>query len=300
MQPVNEYNPDVSVDFFSLRLFSVLAETGNFTRTAESLGLTQSAVSRHLQRLEEQIGARLFERTTRKARLTDAGKFLLDRSVGLLDSWQNSIQELRETYIDGPKRIRLALSETVGFSYLPGFVAAYKKERPEDLIELTQLPGAEIITEVLAQNREFGVVTDRGTQFPAEIEVTHRFSDKFVGISPPDPKANNVAQFFSAPFITLATSGSAIAPAMADYLKKQNRNPNIAMEAQGFDFIINLVSTGFGNAIVPIRALALYGKRKPVSRYPLPRPFSRELAIIARQDNQRPEHLSRFLKLTLF
>ena len=61
---VSESTSSDGIDIFSLKLFGVLAETGSFTRTAESLRLTQSAVSRHLQRLEANVGGRLFERTT--------------------------------------------------------------------------------------------------------------------------------------------------------------------------------------------------------------------------------------------
>lgn len=218
----------------------------------------------------------------------------------LLGSWHNSLKKLRETFVEGPKRIRIALSETVGFSYLPGFVASYKKERPDDTLEITQQSGAEVITEVVAQNREFGVLTDRGSDFPAEIEVIHRFEDRFVGIAPPDSSVKSATELISEPLILLAANRSLAADETVKFLKSYVSQPSIAMEAQGYDFIINLVSGGFGCGVVPIRSLALYGKRKPVVRVPLDISFSRKLAIIARRDNQRPEHLKRFMELVLY
>ena len=72
---MNELNlPDL--DLHALRLFRLVAEFGSFTRAGEQAGLTQSAVTRQIQALEDRLGVRLFERTTRRVRLTEAGTFL--------------------------------------------------------------------------------------------------------------------------------------------------------------------------------------------------------------------------------
>ena len=78
----------------------------------------------------------------------------------------------------------------------------------------------------------------------------------------------------------------------------------VAMEADSFDLAINLVSLGFGWSVVPKRALAIYGRRKPVRRiaardFPQVLP-EREVVIVARRDRARPEHLREFVREILF
>ena len=65
------------VDLYAMHLFELVASLGGFTRAAEAAGLSQSAVTRQIQNMEEKLGVPLLERTTRKVALTDAGKLLL-------------------------------------------------------------------------------------------------------------------------------------------------------------------------------------------------------------------------------
>ena len=74
MQKLHSNLPDI--DFRQLRTFLALAQVANFSETGRRLGLSQSAVSRHIRGLEERLGVRLFERLGRRAVLTSAGRAL--------------------------------------------------------------------------------------------------------------------------------------------------------------------------------------------------------------------------------
>ena len=67
-----------------LRAFRILAQELNFRRAAERLNIAQPTLTQHIKRLEKEIDARLFARTKRTVRLTEAGKMLLDEAIPLL------------------------------------------------------------------------------------------------------------------------------------------------------------------------------------------------------------------------
>ena len=133
---------------------------------------------------------------------------------------------------------------------------------------------------------------------PRGLEITHRFRDRFIGISPPktpgDPEG-----FFEQPLISLASTSES-GRQLDRWIAIRNPEPNVVMRTDSFDLIVNLVSLGFGNAVVPLRALAAYGKRKPVQRSPFECPFERELIVVARRDRSRPPHLGEFINRILF
>lgn len=117
------------MDLAALRIFVTVAELASFTRAAEQLGQTKARVSTAVQRLEAQLGTRLFQRTTRSVRLTADGELLRERSAALLADadelqtlFQNAPGSLRgKLRVDMPTR----LARNVVIPRLPEFLAAH-------------------------------------------------------------------------------------------------------------------------------------------------------------------------------
>lgn len=112
-----------------LEQFTALARTKNFTRAAEELNLSQSALSRAIQKLEEQLGQPLFERKPREVVLTDHGELLLERSQHILKLMEDTFSELSEAGRRG--RIRLGAIPTIAPYFLPGLLSGFAKAHPE-------------------------------------------------------------------------------------------------------------------------------------------------------------------------
>jgi DNA-binding transcriptional LysR family regulator len=72
------------------------------------------------------------------------------------------------------------------------------------------------------------------------------------------------------------------------------------MELDSFDLIINLVALGMGVSFVPIRALALYSRKRAITRLPWPERFERELVVVMRRNRKVPAHLAQFVDNVLF
>ncbi|MDX3929831.1 MAG: LysR substrate-binding domain-containing protein [Shinella sp.] len=120
-----------------LRTFLVIADTENFTRAAEAVGRTQSAVSMQVRRLEDVIGKPLFGRGPRGVALTEEGRRLLPyarRIVGLVDE---TTAAMREKPLDGP--VRIGIPEEYSQTILPRALAAFSERHPA--VEVTVLCG---------------------------------------------------------------------------------------------------------------------------------------------------------------
>src|SRR5262245_11569011 len=84
------------MEMHQLRYFVAVARTGSFSRAAEHCHVSQPSLSQQIQKLERSVGQRLFDRLGRRAALTDAGRLLLDRAQGILESVDDVERRLRD------------------------------------------------------------------------------------------------------------------------------------------------------------------------------------------------------------
>ncbi|CAN5342075.1 LysR family transcriptional regulator [soil metagenome] len=140
--------------------FVRVVESGGFTRAAETLGLPPSSVSRSVQRLEEELGITLLERTTRKVSLTDAGRAYFERArdalAGLEEATALALDAARETH--GLVRIAVPLDFA---AKLGTIIAAFQIQYPRIRIELTfTTSGGELVGDVADLAITFGKLPD--------------------------------------------------------------------------------------------------------------------------------------------
>lgn len=126
----------MAVDLNSMAVFARVVEAQGFTAAARRLGLSKSAVSKHVAQLEDRIGARLLHRTTRRLRLTDVGAAFYERCARILAEAEEA--ELAVSHMNAAPRGTLRISGPVSFAsrYLAGPMAAFAKLYPELHIEL--------------------------------------------------------------------------------------------------------------------------------------------------------------------
>ncbi|WP_421863505.1 LysR family transcriptional regulator [Parvibaculum sp.] len=135
------------VDLNGYAVFAKVAETGGFTAAAEVLGLSKSMVSRHVSTLEDQLGVRLLNRTTRRISLTEAGTVVFERAQRIVSEAQEAAEEA--TCVEGAVRGLLRINAPMTFgirqlgAVMPEFLARYPElnvdlvlnDRRVDLIE---------------------------------------------------------------------------------------------------------------------------------------------------------------------
>ena len=147
----------LSVSLHQLRLFITLARHRSFTRAGDEFGITQSAVSRSIRELEDEIELRLFDRTTRQVALTDVGRHLLARVAPLVEELEVT---LRPRSADGcePGIVRLASSSSLTASVLPALLASCQASYPDLSIALVDQPQRAVLQLVRSGEADLGVV----------------------------------------------------------------------------------------------------------------------------------------------
>ena len=108
----------------SLRVFQTIGETGSFSAAAERLGLSAAMASKHVHALEQQLGTRLFQRTTRRVSLTEAGQDYARRIALVLAQLEEADAAAMQQSVDIRGRVRLSAPISFGMRVLGGWLAA--------------------------------------------------------------------------------------------------------------------------------------------------------------------------------
>ena len=305
---VNQYLATVPFDLYELHLLQLVAMHGSFTRAAAQAGLTQSAITRQVQGVESRLGIPLFERTTRKVAVTDAGRFLLHEGSRLIGDLDAVLVRLREQFVGAPKEIRVGVSQTIGFSHLPGLFAAQHKRRPDVRLSIVHQPSSALLARLDANELDLAILCPP-RRLPSSVRVTHRFDDAFTLILPPDftpPTLRPSRQparwreWLRAQPWLLIHDGSHTGTRLRGWLRQRGWLTPYAAQMDSFDLIINLVALGQGVSLVPQRALALYVRRRKVQRFETVEKFTREIVVLTRRHPKPPAHVAEFVENILF
>lgn len=308
MRKMNDFLATLPFDLYELSLFHLVVKHRSFTKAAEAAGVTQSAITRQMQGMEDSLGIDLLERTTRSVRITKAGEFLFQESTKLLGDVDQSLRLLKEDFANAKKEIRIGVSRSISPAYLPGFFHANIRQGLKTSYRVSSQPSSEIIAALEANELDLGVLCPP-PRLPRTLSITHRFTDGFTLLtsaekavqfeSLPKSKATRLSWLQKQDWLLLAETTNTGAK-LRRWLSQSGLKINPAMHLDSFDLIINLVSLGMGVGLVPIRALALYGQKKSIARLHLPNRFERELVVVMRKHRKQPVHLVEFVGNILF
>lgn len=120
----------------ALEAFLAVAEAGSFTKAAARMRISTAMMTLHISRLEERVGARLFNRTTRRVDLTEDGRHLLDHARAAIEAYGAAEAALHPGR--GPVgRVRLDLPASVGHAFVVPALAAFQRAYPDIVLDLT-------------------------------------------------------------------------------------------------------------------------------------------------------------------
>jgi DNA-binding transcriptional LysR family regulator len=146
------------VELSELRVFLKVAAERSFSRAAMKLHRTQPAVSQSVRRLEESVGERLFDRATKDATLTDAGRLLRDyaeRLLRLTEEAEIAVKDLRDLRRG---RVLIGANEASVHVVLP-LIARFQESHPLVHVDVRRIPARQIGAEVSQGTLDFGVLT---------------------------------------------------------------------------------------------------------------------------------------------
>ena len=134
-----------SIGIKDMRAFFAIVEEGNISHAAQRLGIAQPALSRQMKHLEENLHVKLFERGSRRIRLTEAGQVLYGRVESILGMVDGTVREITEIGSGTKGTIRIGTITTSGAMILPDLIAEFRKTYPDVTFEIWEAEGARII-----------------------------------------------------------------------------------------------------------------------------------------------------------
>jgi DNA-binding transcriptional LysR family regulator len=275
----------MKIDTLGLQAFVAIADQGGFGKAAESLHITQTALSRRLQNLESLLGVKLVERTTRSVALTRLGRDFLPQGRRLLADLSNALAEIRKTGKAQRGDVAIACVPTVGVQFLPRIIQEYSARYPENRIKILDHASSGVAEAVLRREAEFGIHI--GGAHHAELEGVPLLEDRFVLILRDDHplarKKNASWKQLAAYPLIFAGEVSGNRPLLDTALNARGVALQSYYEVQRSSTAVGLVAEGVAAAVVPSLALQK-GAYPRICIVPLVDPVvSRTLVLISRK-----------------
>jgi len=244
-----------------LHTFAVLVEKGNFTRTAEAIGITQAAVSQHISRLEEEYGT-LFLRRPRQLEITPIGENLLTY-VKDVECAQKRLQQKLIHDDAEVGDISLITPGSIGLTLFP-LLIELQQAFPALNIRHRFAPDSEIVASVLANEHEIGMVTLKPSD--PRINSTHFTEEPLELVVPACHKQNEWVDLQRLGFIS-HPDGEAMATRLLS--RKYPSNPGIQdIPCKGFtnqiSLILEPVAKGLGFTVIPQYARKAFERQQDI------------------------------------
>jgi DNA-binding transcriptional LysR family regulator len=268
------------MDLGELEVLVAVAQEKGFSRAAERLGRTQPAVSQAIRRLEDDMGTRLVDRSSKDGTLTAAGQLLYGHAQRLLHLRRDAENEVRELRHLDRGNVAVAANEYTVL-HLLGVLAQFRRRHPRIRVEVKRSLASEIPSEVLGRDVEIGVVTYRPLQ--PGLTVVPLATDEIVLLVAPSHALAGRARVSIRELGGEAFLAHNVRSPHRERVVKafeRNRTPlHIVMELPTLDAIHRLVSAGVGVALSPRRAAEAEIARGevvalPVTDLRLPRPVN--------------------------
>lgn len=175
------------MDLRQLEVFINLAESLNYSKTAENLHLSQPAVSRIIQRIEDEVGVTLFYRNHREVQLTKNGKLFYDDSKSLINSYNKALQRTRNSFNREQSNLTIGITDTpLEQAILPEMIKAFHREYPNCKIFLEGFDHNRLKHHLIDHDSDVIFTTYDDITDLAEVKYYHLFSGYFVAIVPAD------------------------------------------------------------------------------------------------------------------
>jgi DNA-binding transcriptional LysR family regulator len=162
------------MDTDSMRLFVEVARRGNFAAVARDRDVDPSSVSRAVALLEDELGVRLFQRSTRRVMLTEAGEIYLARVVSLVDELDHARDEVRGVSAGPTGTLRLTASVAFGYTCLVPLLPEFRKRYPGVKLELLL---TDTILDLVAERVDLAIRL--GRRFDADFIATKLFDTQY-------------------------------------------------------------------------------------------------------------------------
>lgn len=267
------------VSLQQLRALAAVAETGSFTLAAESLQLTQPAISHLVKRMEEDLGQPLVVRG-RRIRMTDAGQMMVDTAVRALRLIDESVNACRSQAQLREGRVVLAVGHLTAGALMPPLLGRFAHKHPKLATTLLDSTAEQMISRILSQEADLGFGSDIGHAH-SELATEPLFVERmalFVREDHPLAQRTSIEarQLEALPFIHVNPDANVWRAVSRQLSSVANVYPQVAHHVSMLSTAFGLIQAGAGVALLPryvevlmppnLRVLSV---TRPVLEYPL-------------------------------
>ncbi|MGW8452362.1 LysR family transcriptional regulator [Streptomyces niveus] len=238
-----------------MRYVIAVAEMSSFTKAAQRCLVVQSALSHQIARLEKELGARLFERTSRRVRLTPAGAAFLPAARQCLDAAERAAAEVAAAVGEVRGRLAVGLIPSVAAVDVPAVLREFHQRHPKARISLTVGASDELAEQVRQGDIEVAFLGIPVTARPRGVMARKLAEERLVAVVSPDhPLADETSVdlrrlssevFVDLPAKTAGRAQSDLAFTAAGLTRE------VAFEVTNADYLTRLVGAGLGVALLP-------------------------------------------------
>jgi DNA-binding transcriptional LysR family regulator len=240
-----------------VRGFLALADTGSFTQAADRIGLSQPTLSQAIRDLEQNVGATLFDRTTRTVCLSEAGMAFQAGASRSLRELENAVSEVRALAELRGGRIRIASPPHMAGSLLPYAISDFNEEYPDVHVEISDVT----VEQMLQRLRENQVDIAIGTipSSSADLRVTRLFQEELMILCRHDHALTRIdspswADAERHPSVALVR-GSGLRELTDSGFEQAGITYRPRWEVEQISTILGMLAKGLGTAILPRSAL---------------------------------------------
>jgi DNA-binding transcriptional LysR family regulator len=277
----------INYDLHDLRAFVAVAERASFRQAAADLFLSQSALSRRIDKLEEGLGVKLFERTTRRVQLTNVGQAFLLNVRTALDGLEDAVLGVADLAAHRTGSVTLACVPSAVWHFLPAVLARFSERFPRIRVRVHDESAQDVLNLVLAGEADFGI-NFTGAADPDIVFEPIYVESYVLAMRSDHPLAGRKAlswkETVNERYISVAKSSgnrSVIDAALAGVEK----HPAILCEVNHVSGVLALVEAGMGVAAVPGLSV-LPGRPDTIVGVPLVNPpIHRTLGLISKRNH---------------
>jgi len=275
------------MDFDQLETFIEVSRLSSFSRAAEKRFRTQPAISSQIRSLEEEIGAKLLDRSGGKVSLTASGKLFLKFSEETLDARKAATVAIAETERVPRGEIVVGANEGTCLHILPEVFAHFKKQYPDVSVSIRRADYSKILESVIDNSVDFGVVSMPVTDNRLTAVLIHK-DELVLIVTPKHPlaklKSASAADIAQYPLVMPKVGHTR--DALDDLFHQQKLKPRYAMELDSSELLKRFVAADVGVGFISRSNVQEDVQAKVLTAIPLAdaAPIRRDLALVFRKD----------------
>ncbi|MGR2705755.1 LysR family transcriptional regulator [Pseudomonas sp. IB20] len=241
-----------------LRYFIAVAEELHFGRAAQVLGISQPPLSQQIQALEQEVGARLFERTNRRVELSEAGRLFLHEARLVLAQVDKAADVARRAQLGELGELKIGFTSSAPFnSSIPQAIFAFRQAFPAVHLNLQEMSSTEVAESLVDESIQVGLM--RPLPLPDSLSVIELMREPLVAVLNAghplvegSERGLHLAQLAQEPFVFFPrTYGSGLYAQLLSLARDAGFSPHFAQEAGEAMTIIGLVAAGLGVSVLP-------------------------------------------------